>query len=93
MAAKTYHFKVGNGDMTLVALESGRNILIDCKIGHAADDPNEDEVPNAGQQLRNRLSRDTLRRFYVDAFLLTHPDQDHCAGLRRHFHLGSPAAG
>lgn len=25
---------------------------------------------------------------YVDSFLLTHPDQDHCRGLRKHFHLG-----
>jgi ribonuclease BN (tRNA processing enzyme) len=90
MAAKTTHFKVGNGDMTLVALESGRNILIDCKIGQAADDPNNDEVPDVGTQLRDRLPRDGDRRLYVDAFLLTHPDQDHCAGLRRHFHLGSP---
>ncbi len=24
----------------------------------------------------------------MDAFLLTHPDQDHCRGLKRHFHLG-----
>lgn len=92
MAAKTYHFKVGNGDMTLVALESGRNILIDCKIGHEADDPNNDEAHDVGQQLRDRLPQDSSGRFYVDAFLLTHPDQDHCAGLRRHFHLGPPGS-
>jgi hypothetical protein len=26
--------------------------------------------------------------FFVDAFLLTHPDKDHCTGLQNHFHLG-----
>ena len=91
MSAKTIHFKVGNGDMTLVVLESGRRILIDCKITSAADDPNDD-APDVGFQLRDRLTRDTDGRLYVDAFLLTHPDQDHCAGLRRHFHLGPPGS-
>ncbi|BCM87705.1 metallohydrolase [Methylobacterium indicum] len=91
MSAKTTHFKVGNGDMTLMVLESGRRLLIDCKIGVAADDPNDD-APDVGAQLRDRLTRDASGRLFVDAFLLTHPDQDHCAGLRRHFHLGPPAS-
>lgn len=92
MSAKTTHFKVGNGDMTLMLLESGRRLLIDCKIGVvAADDPN-DEAPDVGAQLRDRLTRDASGRLFVDAFLLTHPDQDHCAGLRRHFHLGPPSS-
>ncbi|GJE31113.1 hypothetical protein LDDCCGHA_1286 [Methylobacterium oxalidis] len=91
MSAKTTHFKVGNGDMTLLVLDSGRRILIDCKIGLAADDPNDD-APDVGSQLRDRLTRDAEGRLYIDAFLLTHPDQDHCAGLRRHFHLGTPSS-
>lgn len=89
MSAKTTHFQVGNGDMTLIVLESGRRVLIDCKICQAADDP-YDDAPDVGTQLRDRLTRDPDGRLYVDAFLLTHPDQDHCAGLRRHFHLGTP---
>lgn len=91
MSAKTTHFQVGNGDMTLVVLDSGRRILIDCKIGLSADDPNED-TPDVGSQLRGRLVRDQDDRLYVDAFLLTHPDMDHCLGLTRHFHLGSPSS-
>ncbi|GEP00724.1 metallohydrolase [Methylobacterium haplocladii] len=87
MKVTTTHFQVGNGDMTLVTLESGRRILIDCKITQCADDP-DDDAPDVGTQLRDMLERDGSDRLYVDAFLLTHPDQDHCAGLRRHFHLG-----
>src|SRR5690606_33268504 len=34
--------------------------------------------------------RDKQGRKYVDAFLLSHPDQDHINGLRNHFHLGPP---
>lgn len=90
MSAKTSHFKVDNGDMTLVEFESGRRLLVDIKIRVAADDP-DDETPDVGKQLRDRLVRDAEGRLFVDAFLLTHPDQDHIGGLQAHFHLGSPA--
>jgi hypothetical protein len=86
MAAKTLHFKVGNGDMTLIETASGRKILVDINIC-AADEPT-DERPDVGGQLRDRLKPDSDGRLYVDAFLLTHPDQDHCRGLRENFHLG-----
>jgi hypothetical protein len=87
---KTTHFRVDNGDMLLVELETGRRILIDINIRAAADDP-DDETPDVAGQLRDRLSRDSKGRLYVDAFLLTHPDADHIRGLKKHFHLGDPA--
>jgi hypothetical protein len=87
---KTTHFRVDNGDMTLIELESSRRILIDINIRSAADDP-DDETPDVGKQLRDRLDRDDQGRLYIDAFLLTHPDADHIRGLQNHFHLGDPA--
>lgn len=87
MSAKTTHFKVGNGDMMLMEFESGRRLLVDIRIRAAADNPDE-EAPDVGTQLRDRLARDGQGRLYVDAFLLSHPDQDHCTGLQNHFHLG-----
>lgn len=82
-------FPVDNGDMTLIELDSGRTILIDVNIRLAADDP-DDDTPDVAKMLRERLKRDADGRLYVDVFLLSHPDQDHCAGLMRHFHLGPP---
>ncbi len=87
MVAKTTHFRVDNGDMSLIEVESGRRLLIDIDIRGAADDP-EHETPDVASQLRARLKRDEAGRLYVDAFLLTHPDEDHCRGLQNHFHLG-----
>lgn len=87
--ARVTFFPVGNGDMTLIQLESGRTILVDVKICAAADDP-DDDTPDVAKLLRARLKRDGKGRLYVDAFLLSHPDQDHCAGLKKHFHLGPP---
>lgn len=89
MKAKLNFFPVGNGDMTLIETESGKTILVDINIRAAADDP-DDETPDVAAKLRDRLKRDAEGRLYVDGFLLSHPDQDHCAGLRNHFHLGSP---
>ncbi|ABS61942.1 conserved hypothetical protein [Parvibaculum lavamentivorans DS-1] len=88
MAAKIEFFPVDNGDMALVTLESGRVILIDANIRASADDKNDDEVPDVATMLRDRLPTDSQGRSYIDVFLLTHPDQDHCRGLRKHFHIG-----
>ena len=85
--AKTYHFKVGNGDMALVELETSRRILVDINIRCAADD-GDDDTPDVAAQLKDILARDDEGRLFVDAFLLTHPDKDHISGLETHFHLG-----
>ena len=89
MAAQITFFPVGDGDMTLIELDSGRTILIDMNIRSAADDPDEEARDVAGD-LKDRLKSDGANRPYVDALLLSHPDQDHCRGLQKHFHLGKP---
>ena len=89
MPATITFFPVDNGDMTLIELESGKTILIDVNIRASADDP-DDPTRDVAKDLRKRLKRDDKGRLYVDVFLLSHPDQDHCSGLDRHFHLGSP---
>src|ERR1043166_2426784 len=88
MAAKIEFFPVGNGDMTLITLESGRKILIDMHV-RTPDKESGEEFPDVIQMLKDRLDRDAQNRLYVDAFLLTHPDKDHVLGLSEHFHLGS----
>lgn len=89
MSAGITFFPVDNGDMTLLELPSGKTILIDAKVRLAADDP-DDDTPNVVASLRRRLPKDAKGRRYVDVLLLSHPDQDHCLGLDRHFHLGPP---
>ena len=86
MAANITFFTVDNGDMTLITLESGRTILVDINIRAPGDD-----IRDVSADLRSRLKTDTDGRPYVDAMLLSHPDQDHCRGLVEHFHLGKLA--
>lgn len=89
MTANLTFFPVGNGDMSLINLDNGQNILIDINIRSAADDPDDDTF-DVATDLKNRLPRDSEGRMYVDSFLLSHPDSDHVTGLRNHFHLGPP---
>jgi hypothetical protein len=84
MTAKVTFFPVGNGDMTLLETDEGRKILIDCRIRSG------DEYPDVLTELRDRLERDAKGRLYVDLFVWSHPDEDHCQGVEEHFHLGKP---
>ena len=90
MTARITFFPVANGDMTLLQPESGRKVLIDMNIRAAADDP-DDDTPDVAELLRGRLDRDDRGRLFVDVLALSHPDEDHCRGLSKHFHLGPPA--
>lgn len=90
MSAQITFYPVGNGDMTLLELEGSVNILIDCNIRGKADNDNDDSARDVATDLRGALYRDDEGRLYVDAMVLSHPDADHCAGLRNHFHMGSP---
>ena len=80
-------FPVDNGDMTLIKLSDETTILVDINLRESADDEENPDF-DAAKGLRERLEKDGEGRPYVDAFLLTHPDQDHCRGLKKHFHLG-----
>jgi hypothetical protein len=84
-------FPVDNGDMTLVKFgdTDATTLLIDVNIRQDADDP-DGEARDVAKDLRDRLKKDVNGRPYVDAFLLSHPDRDHCLGLTRHFYLGLP---
>ena len=89
MIAKITFFPVDNGDMTLLRLADSdkTNLLIDCKIRSSADSAVE-STPDVAKALRDRIGVDVNDRPYVDAMLLSHPDEDHCLGLEKHFWLG-----
>ena len=71
MTASITLFPVSNGDMTLVCLDNGQNLLIDINIRADADDEDH-EMPNVAEDLRGRLKRDDAGRLYVDGFLSSH---------------------
>ncbi len=80
-------FPVDNGDMTLIKLGDKTTILVDINLCNESEE-DDDAVFDASAALRDKLETDDNGRPYLDAFMLSHPDQDHCRGLRQHFHLG-----
>lgn len=84
MAATISFFPVGNGDMTLITTNNGKKILIDCNIRQ------HDDYPDVLEQLRDKLERDSSERLFIDLFVWSHPDEDHCRGIKSSFHLGKP---
>lgn len=85
---KITHFPVGNGDTTLIDLRSpDAQILIDCNIREPDD---EESVYDVAKHLRKNAKKDG-KALMIDAFILTHPDQDHCRGFVKTFYTGDPS--
>lgn len=83
--ARIKYYPVGNGDTSLITLEDNTTILVDCNIRNCDDDVTFD------------VKKDLLTSIqkingipFVDVFILTHGDQDHCRGFKKHFYLGAP---
>jgi len=81
---KVTFFACGNGDSVLLECEDAV-ILTDINYRQATQDDNDSDVPDFAEDIRDACAKDTL-----DAFVLTHPDEDHCRGIGEIFHLGSP---
>lgn len=81
-------FPVGNGDTTLIRLSDEASILLDSNITEESEDDEETRYDVHAHLL------DTLKKVdgicHLDAFILTHPDQDHCRGIDRSFYIGDP---
>ena len=88
MASEIVFFSVGNGDMVLVRLDDARKtrILIDINVRNVSD--SEEDICDVKEELLKLIEKDKSGRPFVDVFLLTHPDHDHCRGLENNFHLG-----
>lgn len=82
-------YPVANGDTTLLKLVDRTTILIDCKIREIGTDSNDNEIFDIKSDLLNEVKRKKSNP-YVDLFILTHGDKDHCQGFEKHFYRGNP---
>lgn len=84
------YFPVGNGDTSLIQLSDESSIIIDCNITNDSRDDSEEAVFDVHDYLLSSLKKDNGTP-YVDAFILSHPDEDHCRGFTETFYVGDPA--
>lgn len=87
--AKVIFYPVDNGNMILLRLEDKTTILVDIHVRKKASDNNEKDFYDVMSHLKENLEKDNQGRYCVDAFVLTHLDEDHIRGLQDNFYLGS----
>ena len=83
------YYPVGNADCTLIKLDNGKTIIVDCQILADLTDGHGKQVSfDVKADLLNELKRDANKRPFVDLFISTHPHDDHCKGFEGNFYHG-----
>lgn len=83
------YYPVKNGDMSLITLDDKTTILIDCNISVVSQDEQDKSRYDAKKDLLNSIQK-RADNLYVDVFILTHGDKDHCWGFKDNFYQGDP---
>ena len=86
---KIIFYPVDNGNMIFIKLKDNTTILIDIHIRKKSHDDNATEFYDVLTHLKDNLEKDSKDRYFIDAFILTHLDHDHIAGLKDNFYLGA----
>lgn len=83
------YYPVGNADCTLIKLDNGMTIIVDCQILEDLTDGHGKQVMfDVKADLMSELKKDASGRPYVDLFISTHPHDDHCKGFGGNFYYG-----
>lgn len=82
-------YPVENGDMSLITLSDKTTILIDCNIRQSSIGSTDPAVYDVKSDLLKSISKRNNNPF-VDVFVLTHGDNDHCRGFITNFYQGDP---
>lgn len=85
------YYPVSNGDQSLITLEDKTTILVDCNIRESSKGDSDPEMFDVKADLLNSIQKDASGIPFVDVFVLTHGDQDHCRGFKVNFYQGDPA--
>ena len=84
-------YPVGNGDCDLITIGgANKKMMFDCNFRKKAEEENEEMYDVLDDLLTNELTTKKCGLPLLDAFLLTHPDQDHCRSFADKFFLGDP---
>ena len=84
------YYPVCNGDQSLITLVDKTTLLIDCNIRESAKGDEDVELYDVHKDLLDSIQKDSNGVPYVDVFILTHGDQDHCRGFKENFYQGDP---
>lgn len=88
--ASITYFPVRNGDTGQIRLSDGTDIVIDCNITEESRDPAVKDRYDVHAHLLGEVRKEDGVP-HIDAFILTHPDDDHCCGFKDTFYTGDPS--
>lgn len=83
-------YPVDNGDCNLIEVANGPKIMWDCRLRDAAENEEDESKYDVLQDLLDNKLETKQNLPFVDAFILSHADKDHCHGFEKKFYLGSP---
>ena len=86
---KIKYYPVNNGDMSLITLKDNSTILIDCNIREGDKDSDDNSIYDVKEDLLKSIQKRNNNPF-LDLFILSHPDEDHCRGFKKNFYKGDP---
>lgn len=84
------YYPVSNGDQSLITLADKTTVLIDCNIRETAKGDDDEKLYDVHKDLLESIQQDQNEVPYIDIFILTHGDQDHCRGFKANFYQGDP---
>lgn len=83
------YYPVGNADCTLIKLDNGKTIIVDCQIlADLTDGKGKQICFDVKADLLKELKKDSSGRPFVDLFISTHPHEDHTKGFEGNFYHG-----
>lgn len=83
-------YPVCNGDQSIITLADKTTILVDCNIRETAKGDDDEKLFDVHEDLLKSIQKDKDNIPFVDVFILTHGDQDHCRGFEKNFYQGDP---
>src|SRR4051812_30468398 len=86
---KIKYYPVGNGDQSLIILRDNTTIAIDCNIRQASIGSTDGTCFDVKKDILASIQTRNNNP-YLDVFILTHGDQDHCRGFKNHYYRGDP---
>lgn len=89
MSNKIKYYPVGNGDHSLIILEDNTIILVDCNFRQETVNSTDQKMYDVKKDLLKLVKKRNNNPF-VDVFILSHGDCDHCRGYKTHFYQGDP---
>ena len=75
--------------MSLITLADATTLLIDCNIRESSKGDKDPSMFDVKADLLKSIKKDGNKP-YIDLFLLSHGDEDHCLGFEKNFYLGDP---